>query len=90
MARRFPGLANAQLNEERVCQYENSSNGDLLIDRHPTASNILLVGAGSGHGFKHGPEVGRYAAELLTGKLKKAEPRFSLETKAEQQNRAVH
>ena len=90
LARRFPALAGAQLTEERVCQYENSSNGDLLIDRHPTASNVLLVGAGSGHGFKHGPEVGRYAAELLTGKLKAPEPRFSLATKAEQQNRAVH
>ncbi|MES1263817.1 MAG: hypothetical protein ABUL69_05635, partial [Peristeroidobacter soli] len=74
----------------RVCQYENSSNGDLLIDRHPAAGNVLLVGAGSGHGFKHGPEVGRYAAELLTGKLKAVEPRFSLTSKAEQQNRAVH
>jgi len=90
MARRFPALAGAPLNEERVCQYENSSNGDLLIDRHPTANNVLLVGAGSGHGFKHGPEVGRYASELLTGKLRKAEPRFNLETKADQQNRAVH
>jgi len=90
MARRFPALAGAPLNEERVCQYENSSNGDLLIDRHPTADNVVLVGAGSGHGFKHGPEVGRYAAELATGKLKKSEPRFSLESKAEQQNRAVH
>ncbi len=90
LARRFPVLANAPLGEERVCQYENSSNGDLLIDRHPAAPNILLVGAGSGHGFKHGPEVGRYASELLTGKLKAVEPRFSLSTKAEQQNRAVH
>ena len=90
LAKRFPVLANAQLNEERVCQYENSSNGDLLVDRHPTAPNVLLVGAGSGHGFKHGPEVGRYAAELLTGKLKNPEARFSLATKAEQQNRAVH
>ena len=90
LAKRFPALAHAPLNEERVCQYENSSNGDLLIDRHPTAGNVLLVGAGSGHGFKHGPEVGRYASELLTGKLKKLEARFSLETKAEQQNRAVH
>ena len=90
LAKRFPALANAALNEERVCQYENSSNGDLLIDRHPTAANVLLVGAGSGHGFKHGPEVGRYAGELLTGKLKNVEPRFSLSSKEEQQNRAVH
>jgi sarcosine oxidase len=90
MAKRFPALAGAPLNEERVCQYENSSNGDLLIDRHPTAPDVLLVGAGSGHGFKHGPEVGRYASELLTGKLKRVEPRFSLASKTEQQNRAVH
>jgi len=90
LAKRFPALAGAPLNEERVCQYENSSNGDLLIDRHPTANNVLLLGAGSGHGFKHGPEVGRYAADLVTGRLKKPEPRFSLESKTEQQNRAVH
>ena len=90
LAKRFPVLAGAQLNEERVCQYENSSNGDLLIDRHPNAANVFLVGAGSGHGFKHGPEVGRYASELVTGKLKAAESRFSLASKAEQQNRAVH
>ena len=38
LAKRFPALAGAQLNEERVCPYENSSNGDLLIDRHPTAT----------------------------------------------------
>ena len=90
LARRFPALADAALNEARVCQYENSSNGDLLIDRHPTAANVWLVGAGSGHGFKHGPEVGRYASELLTGKLTNVEPRFSLRTKDERQNRAVH
>jgi len=90
LAKRFPALAGAQLNEERVCPYENSSNGDLLIDRHPTADNVLLVGAGSGHGFKHGPEVGRYASELLLGRLKKVETRFGLDSKTEQQNRAVH
>jgi sarcosine oxidase len=90
LGRRFPALANAPLNEERVCQYENSSNGDLLIDRHPTANNVFLVGMGSGHGFKHGPEVGRYASELITGKLKKVEPRFSLDSKKDTQNRAVH
>jgi glycine/D-amino acid oxidase-like deaminating enzyme len=52
--------------------------------------NVLLVGAGSGHGFKHGPAVGRYAARLLEGTLDRVEPRFSLATKGEQQNRAVH
>ena len=43
--RRFPALANRPLVESRVCQYENSSNGDFLIDRHPQWENVVLVGA---------------------------------------------
>jgi len=84
MARRFPALADAPLNEARVCQYENSANGDFLIDRHPRWANALLVGAGSGHGFKMGPAVGAYAAALATGAPVRIEPRFSLASKAEQ------
>jgi glycine/D-amino acid oxidase-like deaminating enzyme len=87
--RRFPALRNAPLIGAEVCQYENSSNGDFLIDLHPSWSNVLLVGGGSGHGFKHGPEVGRYAVARLFGSIK-AEPRFSLATKAETHHREVH
>jgi sarcosine oxidase len=90
MKMRFPALASRPLVESRVCQYENSSNGDLLIDRHPTMTNVWLVGAGSGHGFKHAPAVGRYAADLATGTLKVIEPRFSLASKATLQQRLVH
>lgn len=90
LARRFPALARRPLVEARVCQYENSSNGDLLIDRHPRWPNALLLGGGSGHGFKHGPAVGRYAAELLTGRLTRPEPRFALANKGEVQRREVH
>jgi sarcosine oxidase len=50
----------------------------------------VLIGAGSGHGFKHGPEAGLYAARLLTGTLGTPEPRFSLASKGERQERAVH
>jgi sarcosine oxidase len=78
LARRFPGVAKRPLAESRVCQYENSDNGDFIIDKHPKWENVLLVGGGSGHGFKHGPAVGRYVAELATGKLAKVESRFAL------------
>lgn len=88
--RRFPALRNARLTESRVCQYENSSNGDFLIDRHPAMTNVILVGGGSGHGFKHGPEVGRLAATLVSGGGSQTEPRFSLSTKSETQHREVH
>lgn len=90
LARRFPALADRPVVGMRVCQYENSSNGDFLVDTHPQWQNVLLVGGGSGHGFKHGPGVGRYAADALTGRLGKAEPRFSLATKTESQHREVH
>jgi len=90
LARRFPALVDRPLVESRVCQYENSATGDLLIDRHPKLQNVWLVGAGSGHGFKHGPEVGRMTAELVLADGVATEPRFSLATKALVQNRRVH
>jgi sarcosine oxidase len=87
--RRFPLLRGAPLTGAEVCQYENSSSGDFLIDFHPAMGNVLLVGGGSGHGFKHGPEVGRYAAARLSGNGL-AEPRFSLASKTASPNREVH
>jgi sarcosine oxidase len=87
--RRFPLLRGAPMTEARVCQYENSSNGDFLIDFHPRLENVLLVGGGSGHGFKHGPEVGRYATALLSDSTE-PEARFSLASKRMVHCREVH
>jgi glycine/D-amino acid oxidase-like deaminating enzyme len=68
LAFRFPALKDAPLVESRVCQYENSPDHNFIIDRHPGAKNVLLVGGGSGHGFKHGPAVGERAADVVQGK----------------------
>jgi glycine/D-amino acid oxidase-like deaminating enzyme len=81
LGRRFPTLARAPLIHSRVCQYENSSNGDFLIDRLPGHDRVWLVGGGSGHGFKHGPAVGKRVARHLFDPLFAVEPRFSLATK---------
>jgi len=88
VAQRFPALQGAPIVETRVCQYENTSNGDFLIDRHPEMPNVWLAGGGSGHGFKHGPAFGEYLAARLAGEGG-AEPRFSLESKQTQQSRAI-
>jgi monomeric sarcosine oxidase len=89
LAERFPALKDAPLAESRVCQYENTSNGDFLVDRHPEFENVWMVGGGSGHGFKHGPAIGEYAsARILNGGTE--EPCFSLASKAETQQRAVY
>jgi sarcosine oxidase len=67
LAFRFPGLRGAPLVEARVCQYENSPDEHFIVDRHPAAENVWLVGGGSGHGFKHGPAVGELVAGLVLG-----------------------
>src|SRR5688572_2919091 len=89
LAQRLPLLANAPVLETRVCQYENTSNGDFLIDRHPELENVWIVGGGSGHGFKHGPAVGEYVAAMIGG-TGTPEPRFSLTTKQRVQSRQVY
>lgn len=90
IANRFPALADAPLVQARVCQYTNTSNGDFLIDWLPGNSDILLIGGGSGHGFKHGPAVGKRAAELLVSGSAQTEPRFSLATKGINADRQVY
>lgn len=84
-----PLLHQAPVVETRVCQYENTSNGDFLIDRHPQWENVWLVGGGSGHGFKHGPALGEYVTTQIL-QTAPAEPRFSLATKQTTRNREIY
>jgi monomeric sarcosine oxidase len=90
LAHRLPALKDSPLLESRVCQYENTSNGDFLIDRHPEFENVWLIGGGSGHGFKHGPAVGEYIAARIEGSGAGLESRFSLESKKTSRERAVY
>jgi monomeric sarcosine oxidase len=89
LGRRFPDLCDAPVIASEVCQYENTSNGDFLIDRHPELENVWLVGGGSGHGFKHGPAVGEYVARLVT-EGGASDERFRLATKQRVQRRTVY
>jgi glycine/D-amino acid oxidase-like deaminating enzyme len=52
--------------DSRVCAYENSPDGNFIIDHHPEAENIIILGGGSGHGFKHGPAIGELISEALS------------------------
>jgi glycine/D-amino acid oxidase-like deaminating enzyme len=64
---RFPAMAGSPLLESRVCQYENSTDHNFILDRHPEAENVWIVGGGSGHGFKHGPVMGEMIADSVLG-----------------------
>jgi glycine/D-amino acid oxidase-like deaminating enzyme len=65
LAYRFPGMKDAPLIETRVCQYENTTDHNFIVDRHPASENVWIVGGGSGHGFKHGPALGEMVAKLV-------------------------
>jgi sarcosine oxidase len=81
VTRRFPGLAAAPVVETRVCQYESTPDTHFVIDRHPWWRNVWLLGGGSGHGFKHGPAIGRYVAARIDGAaVGPDEGRFSIAT----------
>ncbi len=65
--RRFPALADQPIIESRVCQVTNSVDGNFIVDQLPSSNNTWIIGAGSGHGFKHGPAMGEYAAKRILG-----------------------
>jgi glycine/D-amino acid oxidase-like deaminating enzyme len=64
---RFPAMTGSPLLESRVCQYEDSADHNFLLDRHPEAENVWIVGGGSGHGYKHGPVMGEMVADAVLG-----------------------
>lgn len=86
--RHLPALADAPLLETRVCQYENTADGHLLLDQLPGHERVWIAGGGSGHGFKHGPAIGRYMADVIEAR-RDAEPMFQLAGRPRRQ-RAVY
>lgn len=77
LAERFPELSKAPLLAAEVCQYENSPDGHLILDKHPTLKNAWLAGGGSGHGFKLSPAMGEMVANAVLGRVSPPEM-FSL------------
>ena len=80
LAVRFPALREQPVVETRVCQLEMSVDEHFIVDRHPALENVWLVGGGSGHGFKHGPVIGRYVIDRIKGAgVGPGEERFRLD-----------
>jgi glycine/D-amino acid oxidase-like deaminating enzyme len=78
-SQRFPDLARQPVIEARVCQYEMTPDSHFIVDRHPAWRNAWLVGGGSGHGYKHGPELGRHVVGRLDGGPAPVDNRFALD-----------
>ena len=64
MARRYlPGLGPDLAQTER-CVYDNSPDEDFIVDR---VGRIVIGSGTSGHGFKFGPLLGEWLADLADG-----------------------
>jgi len=77
LRRRFPALGAAPVVQTRTCQYTSTPDNNWIVAPHPEHPNVWLVGAGSGHGFKHGPAFGEYVARLIAGQ-ERPDPRLGL------------
>jgi sarcosine oxidase len=64
LARRYlPDFTPDPVQTER-CVYDNSPDEDFIVDR---VGNIVIGSGTSGHGFKFGPLLGEWLADLATG-----------------------
>jgi len=77
ISQRFPALAEAPLVGTRTCPYALTADTNFVVAPHPEERGVWLLGGGSGHGFKHGPALAEYVADLLEEKAK-PQPRFAL------------
>jgi glycine/D-amino acid oxidase-like deaminating enzyme len=78
LALRFPAMKGRPMIESRVCQYTETPDAHFILDKHPEADNVFIMGGGSGHGYKMGPSMGELAAQLVAGE-KKPTDTFSLD-----------
>jgi sarcosine oxidase len=62
----FPG-ANGALVRASTCIFTNTPDEHFIIDRLPQASNVLVVSACSGHGFKFCSVIGEIVSDLVIG-----------------------
>jgi sarcosine oxidase len=65
LLRRFVPFAKGHPRERAVCVYTNTPDHDFIIDRHPADTDVLIVSACSGHGFKFASVLGEVAADLV-------------------------
>lgn len=66
LLRRFLPFAKGHPRERAVCLYTNTPDAHFIVDRHPSAPEILILSPCSGHGFKFSSVLGEIAADLVT------------------------
>jgi N-methyl-L-tryptophan oxidase len=72
------GVSN-RVNHGVVCMYTRTPDEHFIVDRHPTAPNVVLAAGFSGHGFKFTPAIGEQLANLTLDPAAQAFPLFGID-----------
>jgi len=62
---RLPGLSGRCV-KATACLYTVTPDSRFVIDRLPSAPNVIVASPCSGHGFKHSAAIGESLAQLAT------------------------
>ncbi|OAL53101.1 sarcosine oxidase [Pyrenochaeta sp. DS3sAY3a] len=65
----LPELADREWTSTRMCWDGDTKDVNFRVCPSPTNGNLFIATAGSGHGFKFMPVIGKYVVDLIEGKL---------------------
>ena len=82
MGHRFPVFKKAKIKLIKTCQYTMTPDANWIIAPHPECPRHWIIGAGSAHGFKHGPALGQYVTDKILNN-EEPDPKFALKERQE-------
>jgi monomeric sarcosine oxidase len=66
-AAQYMPLVGSEIAAARTCLYTMTPDEHFIIDNHPQHPQIVFAAGFSGHGFKFGPLVGQWLAQMANG-----------------------
>ena len=64
MRAHIPGIADAPVQESRICLYTQTPDEHFIVDAHPEHPHVLIGAGFSGHGFKFSTIIGKMLTDL--------------------------
>ncbi|KAI8674455.1 FAD dependent oxidoreductase [Fusarium keratoplasticum] len=65
----FPEFGDRPWESLRMCWYQDTPDGDFVVDHHSDTEGLFFATGGSGHAFKFLPVLGRNVADVFEGKV---------------------
>lgn len=64
MRAHIPGIAEAPVQESRICLYTQTPDEHFVVDSHPEFQHVVIGAGFSGHGFKFSAIIGKMLADI--------------------------